>query len=120
MGPHGPFSAMFTTTIMTGYFQDRLNPSLVTIYDINSRSGGVLPSIQDGSTGNTGSRVLSFRFKGGRPRTGARIGARIGAVPRSRPSSCSCAFSIFVFTGFIGLFRPALVLHPRMIHPLDP
>jgi hypothetical protein len=46
MGPHGPFSAMFTTTIMTGYFQDRLNPSLVTIYDINSRSGGVLPSIQ--------------------------------------------------------------------------
>jgi hypothetical protein len=46
MGPHGPFSAMFTTTIMTGYFQDRLNPSLVTLYDINSRSGGVLPSIQ--------------------------------------------------------------------------
>ena len=46
MGPNGPFSAMFTTTIMTGYFQDRLNPSLVTIYDFNSRSGGVLPSIQ--------------------------------------------------------------------------
>jgi hypothetical protein len=32
----------------------------------------------------------------------------------------TCAFSIFVFTGFIGLFRPALFLHPRMIHPLDP
>ncbi len=31
-----------------------------------------------------------------------------------------CAFSIFVFTDFIGLFRPALFLHPRMIHPLDP
>ena len=46
MGPNGPFSAMFTNTIMTGYFQDRLNPSLVTIYDFNSRSGGVLPSIQ--------------------------------------------------------------------------
>jgi hypothetical protein len=46
MGPNGSFSAMFTNTIMTGYFQDRLNPSLVTIYDFNSRSGGVLPSIQ--------------------------------------------------------------------------
>ncbi|MCH8890050.1 MAG: hypothetical protein IH827_03060 [Myxococcales bacterium] len=46
MGPNGPFSAMFVNTIMTGYFQDRLNPSLVTIYDFNSRSGGVLPSIQ--------------------------------------------------------------------------
>jgi hypothetical protein len=46
MGPNGSFSAMFTNTLTTGYFQDRLNPSLVTIYDINSRSGGVLPSIQ--------------------------------------------------------------------------
>ncbi len=46
MGPNGPFRAMFTTTITTGYYQDRLNPSLVTIYDFNSRSGGVLPSIQ--------------------------------------------------------------------------
>ena len=46
MGPNGPFSALFTNTITTGYFQDRLNPSLVTIYDFNSRSGGVLPSIQ--------------------------------------------------------------------------
>ncbi len=46
MGPNGAFSAMFTNTITTGYFQDRLNPSLVTIYDFNSRSGGVLPSIQ--------------------------------------------------------------------------
>jgi hypothetical protein len=46
MGPNGKYSVMFTNTIMTGYFQDRLNPSLVTIYDFNSRSGGVLPSVQ--------------------------------------------------------------------------
>ena len=39
--PNGAFSALFTNTITTGYFQDRLNPSLVTIYDFNSRSGGV-------------------------------------------------------------------------------
>jgi hypothetical protein len=32
--------------VNTGYYQDRLNPALVTIYDFNSRSGGVMPSIQ--------------------------------------------------------------------------
>ena len=49
-------------------------------------------------------------------------------IPATKPSTkpgsgttrISCAFSIFVFTDFIGLFRPALFLHPRMIHPLDP
>jgi hypothetical protein len=46
MGPNGPFSALFTFTVNTGYHQDRLNPALVTIYDFNSRSGGVMPSIQ--------------------------------------------------------------------------
>ena len=35
-------------------------------------------------------------------------------------TSKRCAFSIFVFTDSIGLFHPALFLHPRMIHPLDP
>jgi len=40
--------------------------------------------------------------------------------PGSGTTRISCAFSIFVFTDFIGLFRPALFLHPRMIHPLDP
>ena len=42
------------------------------------------------------------------------------AIIRSIPRHAACAFSIFVFTDFIGLFRPALFLHPRMIHPLDP
>ena len=45
MPSNGPFNALFTFAMFTGYFQDRLNPSLVTIYDFNSRSGGVLPSI---------------------------------------------------------------------------
>jgi hypothetical protein len=46
MSSNGPFNALFTFAVITGYFQDRLNPSLITIYDFNSRSGGVLPSIQ--------------------------------------------------------------------------
>jgi hypothetical protein len=39
------FSALFTFAMFTGYFQDRLNPSLVSIYDFNSGSGGVLTSV---------------------------------------------------------------------------
>ena len=36
---------LFTFAMFTGYYQDRLLPTLVTVYDFNSRSGGLLPSI---------------------------------------------------------------------------
>ncbi|MGE4608199.1 MAG: hypothetical protein AAEJ52_15780, partial [Myxococcota bacterium] len=39
------WDVLFTFAVFTGYFQDRLNPSLVTVYDFNSESGGVLTSI---------------------------------------------------------------------------
>ena len=40
------WNALFTFAMFTGYFQDRVNPQLVTVYDFNSQSGGVLPSFQ--------------------------------------------------------------------------
>ena len=40
----GPLNVLFTVAIFTGYFQDRLNPQLVTVFDFKSQSGGVLPS----------------------------------------------------------------------------
>jgi hypothetical protein len=42
---NGPFNVLFTFAMFTGYYQDRLLPTLVTVYDFNSRSGGFLPSI---------------------------------------------------------------------------
>jgi hypothetical protein len=42
----GPCNVLFTVAAFTGYFQDRLNPMLVTVYDFNSGSGGILPSVQ--------------------------------------------------------------------------
>jgi hypothetical protein len=43
------------------------------------------------------------------------------ALQRSRVNGFNvartCVFSIFVRVDLIGLFRPALFLHPRMIHP---
>jgi hypothetical protein len=41
----GPVNVLFTVAMFTGYFQDRLNPQLVTVYDFMSQSGGILPSV---------------------------------------------------------------------------
>jgi hypothetical protein len=32
--------------MFTGYFQDRVQPQLVTVFDFNSQSGALLPSMQ--------------------------------------------------------------------------
>jgi hypothetical protein len=41
----GPFNVLFTFAVFTGYYQDRLLPQLVTVYDFRSQSGGFLPSV---------------------------------------------------------------------------
>jgi len=43
---NGPVNVLFTFAVFTGYFQDRVNPQFVTVYDFNSQSGGLLPSLQ--------------------------------------------------------------------------
>jgi len=43
---NGPINALFTFTAFTGYYQDRMMPQLVTLYDVRSRSGGIVPSLE--------------------------------------------------------------------------
>jgi hypothetical protein len=43
---NGNYNILFTFAMFTGYFQDRVLPQLVTVYDIHSTSGGLLPSLQ--------------------------------------------------------------------------
>jgi hypothetical protein len=43
---NGPVNVLFTFTMFTGYYQDRLMPQFVTVYDFLSQSGGLLPSLQ--------------------------------------------------------------------------
>ena len=43
---NGNYNVLFTFAMFTGYFQDRVLPQLVTVYDFHSRSGGLLPSLQ--------------------------------------------------------------------------
>jgi hypothetical protein len=42
---NGPISALGTFAVATGYFQDRLLPSFVVVYDFRSKSGGLLPQV---------------------------------------------------------------------------
>jgi hypothetical protein len=41
----GPLSALGAFAIATGYFQDRLLPSFVVVYDFRSQSAGLLPQV---------------------------------------------------------------------------
>ena len=43
---NGPVNVFFTFSVSTGYFQDRMTPELLTVYEFASRSGGILPSLQ--------------------------------------------------------------------------
>ena len=42
---NGPFNVLFTFAVFTGYYQDRLLPTMVTVYDFGSHSAGFLPSM---------------------------------------------------------------------------
>ena len=42
---NGPWNVFFTFTTQTGYFQDRLLPSMTWVYDFRSSSGAYLPSL---------------------------------------------------------------------------
>jgi hypothetical protein len=43
---NGPVNVFFTFAASTGYYQDRLIPQLLTVYEFASRSGAVVPSLE--------------------------------------------------------------------------
>ena len=43
---NGPANVLGTLTILTGYYQDRLNPQITGVYDFMSRSGGLLTQFE--------------------------------------------------------------------------
>ncbi len=42
---NGPWNVLFTFAAFTGYFQDRLLPTFVSVFDVQSQSGGFLPNV---------------------------------------------------------------------------
>jgi hypothetical protein len=60
----GPFNVLFTFAILAGYFQDRLLPQFISIYDFKSQSGGFLPSVQYRFTENFSATIGMLFFFG--------------------------------------------------------
>jgi len=61
----GPFNFLWTVAINTGYFQDRLLPSLTLVADLHSRSGAILPQITYRFTENLSATFGLNVFGGG-------------------------------------------------------
>jgi hypothetical protein len=45
MPSDGPFNFLFTFAVSTGYHQDRVLPTFVFVYDVNSQSGAAIPQV---------------------------------------------------------------------------
>jgi len=60
----GPWNFLGTFTISTGYFQDRLLPSVTFVYDVKSNSAAALPQIQYRFTENFSATVGVSTFMG--------------------------------------------------------
>ena len=78
---NGPFSALGTFTIQTGYFQDRLQPALTFVYDVDSSSGGIIFETAFRFTSNF-SFTLGMNGFYGQPQSWSRYNA-LGAVGES-------------------------------------
>ena len=64
MGHAGPWNVLATFAVLAGYFQDRLLPQFITIYDFQSQSGGFLPSVQYRFTENFSATMGFLSFYG--------------------------------------------------------
>jgi len=65
----GRWDLLGTFTILAGYFQDRLLPSVTFVYDIRSNTGAVLPQVQYRYT-EAFSIAVGMQFFAGRPDLG--------------------------------------------------
>jgi len=62
---NGPFNALATLHVDTGYYRDRLLPGITLVYDFNSDSGAVLPQVSYRFT-DSFSATLSLSYFFGR------------------------------------------------------
>ncbi len=61
---NGPFNALATFHVDTGYFRDRLLPGITFVYDFNSASGAILPELQYRFTENFSATISANLFNG--------------------------------------------------------
>ena len=76
---------LFTFAMFTGYFQDRVQPQFVTVYDFRSRSGGLLPSLQYRFT-ESFSVTIGMLYFFGRTELKDMPRTRVSRPPRTAPA----------------------------------
>jgi hypothetical protein len=81
----GPWNVLATLAIFTGYFQDRLNPTMVFVYDFRSGSGGFLPQLNYRFSENFSMTVGASIFMGEQRYVDMGVNTIGPASPRSGP-----------------------------------
>jgi hypothetical protein len=99
MGVRGPWNVLATFAIFTGYFQDRLNPRVVLVYDFQSNSGGLLPQINYRFSENFSLTLGASIFMGEERLVDMAVNPIAPAGPRAGPNAymdgTSPALSLF-------------------------
>jgi hypothetical protein len=83
MASNGPWNVLATLAVFTGYFQDRLNPTLVFVYDFRSGSGGALPQVNYRFSENFSITVGASIFSGDQDLVDMPVNGIAPASPRA-------------------------------------
>ena len=83
----GPWNVLATFAVFTGYFQDRLNPTLVFVWDFRSSSGGILPQVNYRFSENFSITVGASVFMGEQGLANMGVNTIGPASPRSGPNA---------------------------------
>ena len=83
----GPWNVLATFAVFTGYFQDRLNPTLVFVWDFRSSSGGILPQISYRFSDKFSMTVGASVFMGEQGLTNMGVNTIGPASPRAGPNA---------------------------------
>ena len=83
----GPWNVLATFAVFTGYFQDRLNPTLVFVWDFRSASGGALPQVNYRFSENFSITVGASLFTGSQRLIDMPLNPIAPAGPRAGPNA---------------------------------
>ena len=83
----GPWNVLATFAVFTGYFQDRLNPTLVFVWDFRSSSGGLLPQVNYRFSERFSMTVGASVFMGNQRLVNMGVNTIGPASPRSGPNA---------------------------------
>jgi hypothetical protein len=83
----GPWNVLATFAVFTGYFQDRLNPTMVFVWDFRSSSGAALPQVNYRFSENFSITVGASIFTGDQGLVNMPVNPIAPSGPRAGPNA---------------------------------